>query len=783
MDSMSLLRRLRSRIDELIIPSAPSGPDISASHPPSNSSSQPVVRKRRHHPKEAPFIRPGEYGRFNFRFSAPELNIATEKGDPMTWEDLEKHMVVFGGSGSGKTTYVLNQVLEVALQSTHLADGPERDAKKCAIFLIDGKGDYSEKTWSLALKYGRMDDVIFFGPNHRDNQYDLFGDPTEGPYQLANKMLAMMQAINDGKKSEDPFWDNNATKLFINLFLLHEYVQQQDSETEPMSPSYLNLLLMDKGQPRNAAEIEEAQTARKRLQDQLNQVITETRSLIIRLSVELEQVGDVAQKAADAIEQELETLDVACSQGPVDQSGKRTEDEKLIEAWQVDIGLKRQAIMDRRGAVGALVSLLEGQSERKEDLQSRLINRLECVRGELAKTLSASAEDQKRKLLKPTINDAEEIATAIQVKLSKVREARCDEKRICSQDTYEMLIKYTDLVDKLVSSFAAIEQFKIPEARYGALRRLMEKYTGILKEQKRDPVGDPIMEYFNEEFLNVVNDKTAGSVGMVASTMVSYFVHPPFSQLFTSKPTFTMVQIIDQGKMLILDMPTALYGKSAQLAAVAMKIDFFRTVLSRKRLKVCAQDGDGNPVGEARMINQNRPLLYFLDEFGTVATTGAETGEAGFADKAREFHCACVFGLQNLPIVLRRLPPDEVDSIFSMCEIKCFLRNTDPKTNEYASKVLGPEIKVSATINQSAMHHAFDQNKQLGSTPYSISMSRGARYDPGVFKDFKNGEGVVMLNPRFGKHRIRRVGFALHVIAPLEDDGSFPFPTCHETNS
>ena len=112
------------------------------------------------------------------------------------------------------------------------------------------------------------------------------------------------------------------------------------------------------------------------------------------------------------------------------------------------------------------------------------------------------------------------------------------------------------------------------------LRRLLQSHLNLLSEQGVDPQTDPIQAYFQEEYLNVVNDKTSGSVGMVASNLVSLFVHPPFNHIFSAQPTFSMSTIIDQGKIIVLDMPLALYGATSTVAALVLKIDFFRSMLS-----------------------------------------------------------------------------------------------------------------------------------------------------------------------------------------------------------
>jgi hypothetical protein len=65
-----------------------------------------------------------------------------------------------------------------------------------------------------------------------------------------------------------------------------------------------------------------------------------------------------------------------------------------------------------------------------------------------------------------------------------------------------------------------------------------------------------------------------------------------------------------------------------EVVSVAVKMDFFRNIFLRRRLHACDKRTD--PV-------LDRFVFYFSDEFGSVATTGNNTGEADIMEKAREF--------------------------------------------------------------------------------------------------------------------------------------------------
>ncbi|MDD2710545.1 MAG: type IV secretion system DNA-binding domain-containing protein [Verrucomicrobiae bacterium] len=671
-------------------------------------------------------IAPKDYGCLHLRFSNPKTRLMAPDGLPLNLKDLFEHVLVFGGSGAGKTFHVLNQLLEGILRATHLPPGPDREHRKAGMLIIEAKGDFSAKIRWLAKKYDRTGDCLLFGPDHPDQQYDLFGDPDETPSMQAGKLLSMMKALNDGQKSQDPFWDNKARQLFLHLILLHQCVRQRHPDIEPMSCGLLNLLVMDKGAPRNAAAIETALQTRQTLRGQLLDALRALRITAEKLALELPPLED------------------------------------RILRWSAKKAGGPDDFLQHSAAV-CLQKLWQGEHSPLMGDTAPLTSRLEALSEKTTCYLNAAGHGSPPVSLPDLLEEATGIAEACRDALPALQlfELRTAHPRLSSpRPIISQLVSEARQVREIAT---AIENHPVPPPQYGRLQQLLCLYEQTLREDGSDPASDPLAEYFHEEYLNLANDKAAGSVGMVASAMTSLFVHPPFNRLFGSHPTFRMTDLIDHGKILVLDMPTAPHGRGAQLAAIALKIDFFRAVLSRSRLLVSGRHPD-NAEPVRRRINQERPLFYFVDEFASVATCGTDTGEAGFLDKAREFRCGCILGLQNRPILLRRLGDKEAESIFSMAQTKLFMRNTDPETNEYAAKVLGSEIKVQASLNLSAAQHAFDNNKPAGSTPYSLTCTRGPRFDPGYFNSLANGEGILLLHPRFASRRIQQLAFAGHPI-------------------
>lgn len=781
--------------------------------------SSPSSRPRRRHPTEESFISKRDYGKIIFEFKDKGAHgFYDEKGDPLRIADLYEHLMVLGGSGTGKTYSILQPLWEEWFRSTHLPDGEERDKMKFGALVIEAKGDFRDKTWALAQKYGRMDDVVFFGPTHRDVVYDMFGDPTESPLQLANKMLAMLKAFSGGTSTQDPFWDNAARKLFQSIFIMHRAVRAAEAEAppeqkekfkvDPMSFHLLNLMLMDRGQPRNQAQVAESQQQFNELWVKFQASLEELISLSMRLSIDLDRLSGHVQ----ARKEELDELTASSpSMGfdevrPLDLDSLETEDadDILARASEYDEEV-RAAEREEPAAPSApdpqsearirhirksLTRLLEITMVTGEDGSSESItSKLEELATTGQTVLSTQDDMERGRASEEAMNIARMLSSSM-----RKRVLRLDEESAAGDpppapgsqgsikvprgldETKEMMLRFMDASSRMTASLERLSKHQSVQPAMGALKTLLGQYEEILKARQIEPQMDTIWAYFSEEYLNIANEKTAGSVAMVATNLVSIFVHPPYSEIFAPKSSFNFNMAIDEGKIVYLDMPSSYYGAAATVAAIAFKIDFFRCMLSRPRLT------KRNPEGTqgTEVVNQVRPMSYFCDEFASIVSTGDETGEAGFMDKVREFKCGCLLGTQSIPMLLKKISEHEVDAILTNTACKIFLRNTDVKTNEYASKILGSEIKVNANLNQGAAESVFGEGERpVGTRPFSTNYSRGARYDVGDFTKLQKGQAIVVLNPRFGRHQIQKLSFKGKAIPAPDSNPPWQLPTTH----
>lgn len=610
------------------------------------------------------------FGRFQFRFLNDQGNPVD---DPLwlVWKDFNEHLLITGGSGSGKTSTVLHQLYEgLVFGSSQHSDLSIKNRFCVGGLVIEAKGDFVEKTEILSKRYQREESIVYFGPRHLGAIYNPFGDPQERPLQKANKMYEIIKAASGGKEGGDPFWSQASQKLMTNLFILHDRVLQSGAKVPSLSFKYLNLLCLDKESlTQNNSDLTEYSQALRNSFNLLRRTFT-------KIQEERERIEELSDRESSFLNDLIEIKDqilemqLECSEGYDNERGR---------------------------------SILE---------------QIEASRNSWDELLSVLPWDQSRGLR--------------------------EQKSLLLSQGEESQIQWRGLA----RAFSEIK-------KKGPLGDLLDQYCEILEKEGISFEEDWVYSYFKNEYLNPVNEKTSASIAMVVSNALMPFVTAPLDQMFSSESTFDFQKVIDRGQLVVLDMPSAEYGVVQLLVSLVLKNDFFRTVLNRPRLWNREEN---------RRVNQERHLIYLCDEFGSIATTGDQTGEASFLDKVREYRCSCILAMQGLPSLLRKFSVQEVDALLQNCGIKVFLRNDDPSTNEYASRALGSEIKVRLNQNTGATEHWMDPNKKWGSRAYSTSYERASRFSSDQFVSFRVGEGVLRLPARFGDQMVRKVHFDFNPI-------------------
>lgn len=666
------------------------------------------------------------YGELRFRVATEPQEMVDDRGRPLTIQDLYSHASIIGGSGAGKTRFIITQMLESLFRATDLRNPEARRTRKIGGFILDGKCELTEIVRWLANRYDRAEDLLLFGPDH-DLAIDPFNDPDALPSELGDLMITLKQAVDDGKTAQDPFWDAAGRKLFTSLFQLHRALVEAGREgmvealPPPMSFSLLNLLVMDRGLPANQGQIAQTESAVKELRDKAFTSFEKLSRITNRVEPEIPLLLALLKKNLHSRR----------------AGGCPSEDDER-EAWLL-----------RRNALETAVRLVEGDPQPKlrgAPASYSLAGYLPQVRT-LRSMLYSHRVDEK--LYDQAVGVIGEVANRFRGLI-----AHCGLLEDRGAELRDLFLDFLGEADQGIALLSELTRTVIPEPEHGPLQRWLDQYERVLRTRGKEPTSDEIYLYFRGEYLNIANERTSGSIGMTVSTLTSLMTHPPFSQMVQPGGRLSFREVIDQGKIVVLDMNFARWRSAAKVASLLLKLDFFRTVLARKTLK----KGDRTP------INQERPVIYLCDEFATVATTGDWTGERGFFDKAREYRCACIVAFQSLAVLEARLSKSEIDAILTNTATMLFLRNPHTATNEFASRLFGEVDRSDGYLARGTQELLFDLNKPIAAQDFQINFRKDLLYSPYVFPKLKDGEAIVRLHPRFGRRSFKRVQFLLHLI-------------------
>ncbi|TFE67985.1 type IV secretion system protein VirD4 [Methylacidiphilum sp. Yel] len=668
-------------------------------------------------------ISSSDFGKLYFRVETEPQELTDESGNPLTIKDLFSHMSILGGSGAGKTRFVLTQVLESLFRATDLRDSKEKAELKFSGFIMDGKCELTEMVLWLAKKYDREKDVLLFGPEH-DLALDPFNNPDSLPSELADLMITLKQAVDDGKTSQDPFWDAAGRKLFSSIFQLHRelVIAAQKGIIEdcppPMSFPLLNLLVMDRGQPANQSQISSAESVLRENKEKVFQGLEKINRLINRI-----------ENLVQEWKKKIKDIYVANKNAPENEN----EEEREKRLW-------------KKIETEKILKYLNGEQASKSHFgSSSILSLFNGLRSFRAAFFSYSQNDEFH-------NNLLLVCSELTDRLKKLLKS-FKFGVLPNLELWESCLSLIDEIDQLLALSNLINNIEIPAPEYGPLQKWLNSYEKILHHYGKDPYSDEVYLYFKGEYLNIANERTSGSIGMTVSVLTSLMTQPPFDRMVSPKGNLNFADIIDQGKILVLDMNFSRWRNAAKVASILLKLDFFRSVLSRKQLKI-----DGRP------INQQRPVIYLCDEFATVATTGDWTGERGFFDKAREYKCGCIISFQSLAVLESRMIKSEIEAILTNTATIIFLRNPHMETNDYASSLFGEIERSDGYLYRGTQEILFDLSKPIAHQDFQIQFRKEPIYPPYVFSRLKDGEAIVKLHPRFGKKSIKRVQFLLHLI-------------------
>lgn len=226
-------------------------------------------------------------------------------------------------------------------------------------------------------------------------------------------------------------------------------------------------------------------------------------------------------------------------------------------------------------------------------------------------------------------------------------------------------------------SFVDVEEMASSDA---AIRRR------ILATDPTDRVALSAIRYFMREWFGLAPN-TRSSISAQLTTLLDPFLVEPYSTFFAGESTVNPEDLLRDGKVLYVYMPVADREAMSRTVCTLIKLEFFREVLR-------------NP-------SKTRNSLFLCDEFQQFMTTSQGRGDADFFERSRQSRHANIIATQNYPALLKAAraagaAEEVVENLVGNCALKLFLRNTDAKTNDFASAIFGRSLvaKVSSSRSQ-----------------------------------------------------------------------------------
>ena len=225
-----------------------------------------------------------------------------------------------------------------------------------------------------------------------------------------------------------------------------------------------------------------------------------------------------------------------------------------------------------------------------------------------------------------------------------------------------------------------------------------------------DPRGDQALAFFAEEWAGLANE-TRTTVQSYLTNMIDPFLMAPYDTLFAGRSTLKVSEMIREGKILYIYMPIADKETMSKVICTFVKLEYFREVLKNPEKK-------------------QRQTFFLCDEFQVYFTSMVGKGDADFFERSRQSKHANIIATQNYPALLKVTGDKEsiVSNLVSNCAVKIFLRNTDEKTNDYASKIFGQALVAMASSNLSQ-----GSGKSLGSWGASANRQYDQKVRPEEF--------------------------------------------------
>ncbi|MHB8232590.1 MAG: type IV secretory system conjugative DNA transfer family protein [bacterium] len=230
------------------------------------------------------------------------------------------------------------------------------------------------------------------------------------------------------------------------------------------------------------------------------------------------------------------------------------------------------------------------------------------------------------------------------------------------------------------------------------LKNLLAHAESLIKTKQPDLKLDIneiklVKSYFAGADFAGLDERTKAIIKSESLRVCSDFIKPAFKETFCApeeKLNFPGFQeAVNNGKIVILNMPESKYGLTGKIIGIMLKLDYFRTVLNRVYKSLTDNS-----------VNVKRPLLFICDEYQNYVTSGDIESDAEFFARCRQSRAINIVLTQSYSSLKLKLGSEEkLNSLIGNIRSSIWLSLGDDYSREKASKICDKEYKLKITEN------------------------------------------------------------------------------------
>lgn len=239
---------------------------------------------------------------------------------------------------------------------------------------------------------------------------------------------------------------------------------------------------------------------------------------------------------------------------------------------------------------------------------------------------------------------------------------------------------------------------------------------------------ESVKDYWTIDFAGL-NDKTRSIITFSFTGLADVFLRGDLRELFTTS-TNIFPEFTHNGAVILLDLPVHEYGKTGQFVQSIFKYVWQKAT-------------------ERRAKTENMtPVFLWADE----AQFFINSHDVKFQTTARSSRACTVYLTQNLPNYINALGDNLTYSLLGNLQTKIFHQNSETKTNQYASEIIGKNWQDVLTTS-SNKNHDKDLTSNRGTSfneqvQYQILPIEFTKLAKGGFENNLLVEGVVFQGGR-----------------------------------